>query len=69
MLAFGVTYVYSERDGEIRLKSRDSQKAHLRLLLNTHTKSQLLSSIWRADRGGAALFQGQKGGKSVYLPS
>ena len=49
---------------EIGMKGRDPQKTHLRLLLNVHTEFQLSSSIWRRDRGGTALFQGQKGAKS-----
>ena len=53
----------------MRLKSRDPPptKAHLGPVLNVHTKFQLPTSIWRGDRGGAALFHGQKGGKSPYL--
>ena len=35
------------RGSKMRLRSQDPQKAHLELLLNTHTKFQLLYSIWR----------------------
>ena len=51
---------------EVRLKSQDPQKAHLEPLLNTYTKFQLPSSIWRRDRERIALFQGQNRG---YPPS
>ena len=54
--------------GEMWLKSRDSQKAHLEHLLNVHTKFQLSSTIG-GYRGEPALFWGQKGGKSPYLSS
>ena len=54
--------------GEMELKSRDLLKAHLGSLLNVHTKSQLPNSIWRRDRGGAALLQGQKGGEILVSP-
>ena len=53
----------------MELKSQDFQKAHLEPLQNIHTKCQLASSIWRGDRGGTALFQIQKGGKFLYIPS
>ena len=42
--------------GEMGLKSRDTQKARLGLLLNIHTKYQLPSSIWRGDGGGTIHF-------------
>ena len=53
----------------MELKSVIPQKAHLGPLLNVHTKFQLPSSIWRENRRGTAPFQGQKWGKSSYLPS
>ena len=52
--------------GEIGLKSWDSQKAYLELLLNVHTKFQLPSPIWRRDRGGTGLIWDQKGGNSIF---
>ena len=54
---------------EIGLQSRDLQQSHIESLLNAHTKFQLPSSIWKRDRVGTVLFQGQKGGKSPYLLS
>ena len=41
-------------------ESRNSQKKHLGLLMNVHSKFQLSSSIWRGNRGETDLFQGQK---------
>ena len=41
---------------EMRLKSRDPQKAYLGHLLNVLTLFELPSPIWREDRGGTALF-------------
>ena len=55
--------------GEMRLKSRNHPKAHLGPLLNVHTKFKPPSSIWRENRVGTALFQGQDGAKSPYHPS
>ena len=52
--------------GEMWLKSRDLQNAHLRSLFNVRTKFQLPSSIWRRDRGGIALFWDQKGEETPY---
>ena len=45
----------------MELKTQKPQKAHLGLLMNVHTKFQLLSSIWSGNREGIALFQGQTG--------
>ena len=42
------------------------KKAHLWPSPSLHTKFKLPSSIWRRDRGGIDLFQGQKGEKSSY---
>ena len=56
------------REVEMGLKSLDPQKAHLRYLLNVHTKFQLLSPIWKGNRKGTALFELKKG-EIPYLPS
>ena len=40
------------KKGSIGVKSRKPQKAHIRPLLNVHTKFQPPSPIWREDRGG-----------------
>ena len=39
---------------DMRLKSRDSQQAHLGHLLNVNTEFQIPGPIWRGDRGGTA---------------
>ena len=51
------------------LCEEQTQKIRKIPLLNVHTKLKPLSSIWREDKGGTALFQGLKGEKSPYLPS
>ena len=54
---------------EMELKCRDPQQAHIGPLLNVHTLFQLLSSIWRGNRGRTVLFQDLKRKKFQYFPS
>ena len=56
------------RGNEMKLKSRNTQKTHLGPLLYLHTKFQLPSPIWRGDKKGATLFQGQKEGEMLISP-
>ena len=53
----------------MELKSCNSQKARLGLLMNAHTTFQLSSSILRVDKQGTALFQGLKEeNPCIFLP-
>ena len=54
----------------MRLKSRDTQIAHLGPLLNVRAKFKLSSSIWRGDRGEQRSFKVKKrGNPHISLPN
>ena len=50
------------------LKTHNPQKERLGCLMNVYIKFPFPSSIWRGDRRGTVLFQGQKRGKTFISP-